>query len=201
MTLGLHAQRLETERILETTDSLIEANTNVDLVKYFEVSVGSYYKYEKKNNYISTAKFLSKKKLKNNTTEIWVLYHFKNSSIDGIRGATWIKLNPDLTLKEPIDLSFIPKFMWENKECDFISKKDALQIGINNFEKQGIKIEEPILQYNKDFELYIYELVNVLTKTKNQLGRDAGVTEVVRLNAKTGELIDRFDGAYGIIIR
>ena len=66
MTLGLHAQRLETERILETTDSLIEANTNVDLVKYFEVSVGSYYKYEKKNNYISTAKFLSKKKLKNN---------------------------------------------------------------------------------------------------------------------------------------
>jgi hypothetical protein len=196
-----YAQRLETKRIIEVSDSILRAKSTERLFKYFEISVGSYYKYLKKNNYSSTGKFLSKKKLKNNTIEVWVLYHFDYPEIEGIKGNFWMKLNDKLELIEGINLDFVPQFLWNGEPCNFISKQQALKAGIELFRKNGIKIEEPVLEYSDQYKLYTYLIINVLTKTKNQIGQDAGETEVIRLDAINGKLVERFDGAYGIIIR
>lgn len=199
-SLSVSAQKIQTERILKVSDSILLANTNEELFKQYEVSVGSYYKYQR-NKYITTGKFLSKKALKSKTTEIWVLYHFNYSKIKGIRGGTWIKLDNNLKLIDSIELEYIPDFLWKGEPCNFISKEKALELGIKEFEKNGIEIKEPVLEYNKKHQSYIYTVTNILTKMKNQIGKDAGQTEVVILEAVSGRLIEKYDGAYGIIIR
>lgn len=195
------AQRLKTKRILQISDSILLANTNEMLFTHFKISVGSYYRYQKNKRYSSAGKFLSKKKLKRRTMEIWVLYHFNHPEIDGVTNGTWIKLDINLGLIDTIALDFIPDFLWKNEPADFIAKREAVTLARKHFEKNGIEILEPVLEYSDSLNFYTYNVTKVLTKGKNQLGKDAGQTEVVILNAVSGELVEKFDGAYGLIIR
>ena len=114
---------------------------------------------------------------------------------------TWLKLVKNLYLIEPINLSFIPHFLLENRKCDFITKQKALKIGIENFKESGIKINEPILIFNIETNSYVYRVENVLTKSKNIIGKDTGKTEVLIINPLSGKIIERIEGLYGIIIR
>lgn len=55
--------------------------------------------------------------------------------------------------------------------------------------------------FNKETNSYNYRVENVLTKSKNITGKDTGKTEVLIIDAISGEIIDRKEGVYGIIIR
>ncbi len=200
ISISVCAQKIQTDKVLEVSDSILISNTNEELFKYYEVSVGSYYKYQK-NKHITTGKFLSKKTLKSKIIEIWVLYHFNYSKIEGIRGGTWIKLDNKLKLIDSIELEYIPDFLWKGEPCNFISKEKAQELGFKAFEKNGIEMKVPVLEYNKKYQSYVYTVTNILTKTKNQIGKDAGQTEVVILEAVSGRLLEKYDGQYGIIIR
>ena len=201
ISLIINAQQLYTEKVIKVADSVMISNTNENLYRLFDISEGSYYKYIKRNNLLSTGKFLDDKKLKKNTTEIWVLYHFDYPKVEGIHGGVWVKLDNKLCLIEKLDLSFIPSFLWTNETCNFIPKQSALKIGIGLFQKSGIEINEPILEYNESFKTYTYLITNKLTKTKNQFGENSGQTEVVRIDAINGKLLERYNGSYGVIIR
>jgi hypothetical protein len=195
-----NGQKLETDKIIKVSDSIMIANTNENLFKYFKISEGSYYKYLN-GKQLSTGKFLNHKKLNINTTEIWVLYHLIYPKVAGVYGGVWIKLDSKLKQIEKLNLDFVPGFLWNNDSCNFISKKEALKIGINSFQKSGIEIDEPVLGYSESFKRYTYTIMNKLTKTKNQMGKDAGQAENVRIDAITGVLLERFDSPYGVIIR
>jgi hypothetical protein len=130
-----------------------------------------------------------------------VLYLFNHPEINGVTNGSWIKLDSNLRLIDTIALDFITDFLWKNEPADFIAKMEALRLAREHFEKNGIEILEPVLEYSDSLNLYTYNVTNVLTKGKNQFGKDAGQTEVVILNAVSGELVEKFDGTYGLIIR
>lgn len=197
----LNAQRLETKKILEVADSIFLSNVNEDIFKLFEVSVGSFYKYQKLNKSTRTGKFLSHKKLKQRVTEIWVLYQFNYPEVKGIYGGTWVRLNNNLELIEDVDLNYIPDFIYENKPCNFLTIQQALEIGIEKFDNQGIEIKPPVLRYDSKYGIYTYYIGNILTKETSQSGRDYGKKEILILDAVTGEILERTDSYYGLIVR
>ena len=110
-------------------------------------------------------------------------------------------MDNNLRLIDTVALDFIPDFLWKNEPADFIAKQEALRLAHKHFEKNGIEILEPVLEYSHSLNIYTYNVTNVLTKSKNEFGKDAGQTEVVILNAVSEELIEKFDGAYRFIIR
>jgi len=197
---SLNAQRLKTQNVLKAADSLLSENTNAEIFQLFSGYTGSYQKF-KKGKFLNHMGFVNKKKLNRNVEEIWVLYHFNYSKIDGLRNGTWVKMDKNLKLIEPIDLSFIPQFLWENKESNFISKEEAFKIGIQNFNQTGIKVNEPILMFNKKTKSYNYRVENILTKSKNIIGNDTGEMEVLFIDSISGEIKERTKNIYGVVIR
>ena len=196
----INAQHLYTSKIIKVSDSIIIANTNERLSKYFNIDIGSYYKYTEKRKE-STDKFLNRKKLSKYTTEIWVNYDFNFPGIEGVRWSFWVKLDNKLKPIEKLDLSFIPEFLWANDTCNFISKQNALKIAIRYFLKNGIEICEPILEYNETFKQYTYLIANKLTKfeEERERGKFFGTAENVRIDAITGRFLERFECSYGVI--
>lgn|SRR5690606_5681533 len=197
----IFGQRIETEKVLKVADSIILSHIGESerIFKYFSITTG-HFKY-KNGKYNSSKHLLSRKKLKKSTYEIWVLYHFNYPEVEGVRGGTWVKLDKNLKLIEDIDLSFIPDFVWEKEPSNFITKQKALKIGIDNFENDGIQINEPILEFNKDYKKYTYSIGNVLTKSKNSIGKDTGEIEMIIIDAISGNFLERNDIVYGVIIR
>jgi len=195
-----HAQKLKTSDILKASDSILLQKTNPELFDFFSLSVGSYYKYSKKNT-VKIGKFLSKKRLKNKVLEIWVAYDFNYPDIKGVRGGNWVKLDSRFNLIEPISLEFIPSFLWKKQESNFISKELALKIATENFKKNGIKIEKPELFFDNKLKLYVYMITNKLNEYKNSADRPSGNTEIIKINAENGKIAETFDGYYGLIIR
>lgn len=198
--LIISAQKIDSEKVLQVSDSIILSKTNEVIFKHFQSGGGSYYKY-RKGNKVFTKSFSSKKRIEAKTEEIWILYHFYFSEIEGIRGNTWVKLDGDLKLIEEINLDFIPEFLWNNNPSNFISKQDAFQTAFENFKVKGLKIEEPTLIYNRDFKQYVFQVNNILTKEKNEIGNDTGEIEVVFIDAISGELVKIDKIIYGVIIR
>ena len=110
----MFSQKIKTENIIKTADSILTLEVGQNLFKYFTISEGSYYKYRTNNNYETTGKFLSKKVLHKNVTEIWVLYHFQCEKLQNARSGLWLKLNEKLNLIEPLKIKFIPDFLKNN---------------------------------------------------------------------------------------
>ena len=44
-------------------------------------------------------------------------------------------------------------------------------------------------------------LINKINEFKNAVNKPSGNTEVLKINAETGKILEKFDGYYGLIIR
>ena len=199
-SLNGFAQRIKTSDVLKISDSIILSNSNPYLNQFFTVNVGTYYSYKKRNRK-TTGKFLFKNRLKRNVIEIWINYSFLYQPSQNIRGGLWVKLNKNLELIEPISLDFIPKFLWNNDKSNFISIERAKEIATKHFEKSGIKIDEPELMFNEKSKSWVFLVINKLNEVQNIHNKPSGNTEVIKVDAVTGEIIEKFDGYYGLIIR
>ena len=62
-TSSIFSQKLLTENIIKTSDSILKLEVGEKLFKYFTISEGSYCKFQKKNNSKNYGKFLSEKVL------------------------------------------------------------------------------------------------------------------------------------------
>ncbi|MES2543782.1 MAG: hypothetical protein V4548_02775 [Bacteroidota bacterium] len=196
---SLFAQDLHTTKVLSISDSILFSKVDIKLKKYFKVSEGSYYKYSVSNK-SKTRKFLSRNKLKKTTIEIWVLYSFNYTEIDGIISGVWVKLDKNLKLIEPLNLNFIPDFIINNKKSNFIEKNIVTEIAFKSFSKKGIEVTEPKLHFIGKFEKYTYSIYNKTTKFKNSNGKDAGKMEILEIDAITGEILEKSDGYYGLMM-
>ncbi len=193
------AQRIWTEEVVKTSDSILLANTDERLFELFSVSRGSFYKYERKNRE-TTGKFLSKKKLKPDITEIWVLYSFIFPEIKEVHGGVWIKLDSELRIIEKPDLGLIPGFLWEGKACNFLSKEQAMFRARLLFNKIGFKIDEPALSYSKKHEKYVYEVANHYNRKIDVNNRsESAEAECIILDALSGELLERQNWEYNTL--
>ena len=199
--LVMFSQKIKTANIIKTTDSILTLEVGQNLFKYFNISDGSYYKYKTSNNLETTGKFLSKKVLHKNVTEIWVLYHFECEEVQNARSGLWIKLNEKLNLIEPLKIEFIPDFLKNNLPSNFVNIENAEKIIEKSFKQKGFEISKPKLKFDEKRAKYIYYSINKVTKTKNAYGKDCGETEIIEIDALNGEVLSLEKGYYGIIIR
>ena len=199
-TSTLFSQKIQTESIIKTSDSILTAEVGEKLFKYFTISEGSYYKF-RKNKYETTGKFLSKKAINEKVNEIWVLYHFECAELQNVRSGLWLKLNENLKLIEPLKIDFIPDFLKNNKPSNFITNESAEKIIEKSFKEKGFEISKPELKFDKKNGKYVYYSNNKITKSKNAVGEDCGEMENIEIDALNGEVLSLKKGFYGVIIR
>ena len=200
-TSSVFSQKIQTEKIIKTSDSILISKVGERLFKYFTISEGSYYIFSKNKSSLNYGKFLSEKVLRKNVTEIWILYHFECAELQNARSGLWIKLNEKLNLIEPLKIKFIPEFLKNNLSSNFITIENAEMIAEKSFKQKGFEISKPKLKFDEKKEKYIYYSINKLTKIKNANGKDCGETEILEIDALTGNLESLTKGYYGILIR
>ena len=193
------ATNINIERIVTVADSILVSKVGEHLKSYFEISeTGTHYKYLGSNKKVGTEQFLNKKKITKNAFEIWILYHFNYTKIDGMKSGIWIKLDADLQLIEEPNLNSVPAFLINDSPINFISKAAAKEMAMKVFSKKGNEVSEPKLQYIKKNEKYIYTVSN-----KASQGNKQKITEmeIVEIDVFTGKLLNQYDSYNGLIER
>ena len=192
LTLGLNAQRLRTEKIIDLSENYLREAVGQDLLNYFEPTENiSYYKLPaNKFGFENTKKLKKHGRIRKNWTKIWVFWNFNYSEVNGVRSGLWIKLNKKLELIEPIELDYIPKFVWEKRPSDFISVEKAKLIGDKHLTKTEFGRENPKLKFDNKKSEYIYEIWNKKTQEIDLDGKKHGVLEIIKISALTGKVIE-----------
>ncbi len=194
------AINIKTDRIVFVSDSILVSRVGEHLKEYFEISeTGTHYKYLISNNKIATDQFLSKKRITKNVFEIWVLYHFNYTKIEGIKSGIWLKLNANLQLIEEPNLNSVPDFLIHDSPITFISKNEAKAMAIKVFSINSSEVTEPKLEYIKKNEKYVYTVANKTTKNNNS--HKITEMEIVEIDVFTGKLLRRYDSYNGLIER
>lgn len=190
------ASNISTDRIIAVSDSILVSRVGEHLKEYFEISdTGSHFKYWASLKKVATDQFLTKKRITKNVIEIWVMYHFNYTKIDGIRSGIWIKLDENLQLIEEPNLSCVPDFLIHDGPMNFISKKDAREMALKVFTQKGVEVSEPILQYAKKNGKYVYTVSNKIAVANKKITE----MEIVELDVLTGKLLNRYDSYNGLI--
>ncbi|WP_298223407.1 hypothetical protein [Flavobacterium sp.] len=193
------ATNINTNRILTVSDSILVSKVGEHLKEYFEISdTGTHYKYLISNKRIGTEQFLDKKRITKNVLEIWILYHFNYTKIEGVKSGIWIKLDGNLQLLEEPNLNSVPDFLINNNPVTFISKKAAKEMALKVFTHKGYEVTEPKLEYLKKNEKYVYTVANKTSQANNQKITEM---EIVELDVFTGKLLNRYDSYNGLIER
>ena len=55
--------------------------------------------------------------------------------------------------------------------------------------------------FNDKTKSYVYIIVNKLNEFPNAANKPSGNTEVIKIDALKGNIVEKFDGYYGLIIR
>jgi hypothetical protein len=202
LSLGLNAQRLKTQEIIDLSKKHLREAVGQDLLKYFEPFEDiSYYTLPSNRFGFENMKDLRKNgRIRKNWTKIWVFWNFNYPLVDGVRSGLWVKLNKKLELIEPIELDYIPKFVWEKRPSDFISVEKAKLIGDKHLTKTEFGKENPRLKFDSRKSEYIYEIWNRKTQVIDSDGKKHGVLEIISINALTGKVIEITEGYYGKIL-
>jgi len=203
LSIGLNAQRLKTQDIIDLSEKYLIEAVGQGLFEYFKPTENiSYYKLPANRFGFENSKLLKKnRRIRKNWTSILVFWHFNYPEVDGIRSGVWVKINKQLELYEPIELDFIPKFVWEKRTCDFITIEEAIEIGKQNLTKTKFDRTKPKLSFDSKRKEYIYKIINKLTSEKDIYGKERGMTEILEINALTGKAYELKQGYHGIIIR
>ncbi len=201
-TLGLNAQQLRTEKIIDLSEKYLREAVGQDLLKYFEPTENiSYYKLPANRfGFENTKKLKKNGRIRKNWTKIWVFWNFNYPEVNGVRSGLWIKLNKKLGLIEPIELDYIPKFVWKKRPSDFISVEKAKLIGDKHLTKTELGRENPKLKFDDKKSEFIYEIWNKKTQEIDLDEKKHGVLEIIKISALTGKVIEITNGYYGKIL-
>ena len=202
LSLGLNAQRLKTEEITDLSEKYLREAVGQDLLKYFKPTENiSYYKLPANRfGFENTKKLKKNRRIRKNWTKIWVFWNFNFPEVSGVRSGLWVKINKKLELKEPIELDYIPKFVWKKRPSDFISVEKAKLIGDKHLTKTEFGRENPKLKFDDKRSEYIYEIWNKKTQEIDLDGKKHGVLEIIKISALTGKVIEITNGYYGKIL-
>ena len=101
---------------------------------------------------------------------------------------------------EPIELDYIPKFVWKKRPSDFISVEKAKLIGDKHLTKTELGRENPKLKFDDKKSEFIYEIWNKKTQEIDLDEKKHGVLEIIKISALTGKVIEITNGYYGKIL-
>ena len=195
---GIASGSIPTQKVIAVTDSILVSKVGEHLRCYFEISKeGSHYNYLSSNKKSIAELFVDKKKIKKNFHEIWVLYQFNYTKIEGMKSGIWIKLDGNLQLLEEPNLKSVPDFLIHDLPSTFITKKLAKEIAEKSFFNTIDVISDAKLEYLKKKDKYIYTIANKTLKIIE--GKRVVALEVIELDAYTGKLVNRYDSYNGLI--
>jgi len=184
------SQRLKAEDVNTLSKQHLLKAVGPDLMTYFKSTNDiSYYTLPKNRYGYEKSKLLKRnKRIRKKWTYIYIFWHFKYPEIEGIRSGFWVKFDKELKLIEPINLDFIPPFLWNKEPSNFISKKEATQIGNQHLSMYKLERSAPKLTFDRRRKKYIYTLTNRLPNSANSWGLEYSCLEILVLSAVSGEV-------------
>jgi len=177
--------------IIKKADSIMKATVGERIFnQYFHYDNQSYYEYKNFWGKTGWKTLIDTKRTKGQFKNMRVRYLFCLDIFDISCLFTWVQFDSNLNKNDSVDISFIPNYVLENKPCNFINDKDALQIAKATFTKQGIKPISLGLSYDRNKNIYYWRADNVLTENTDSFGSKYGQVQYVDINALTGKIID-----------
>lgn len=196
--LSAFAITIKTNTVIAITDSILISRVGEHLFPYFEISnEGTHYNYLASNKKLVSELLINKRKITKKFNEIWVLYQFNYTKIEGLKSGIWIKLDANLQLLEEPNLNAVPNFLIHDEPSNFITKHKAKEIASQIFTGKNNTISDPILEYSKKKEKYIYSIANKTIKTIET--KKVVELEIIELDVYSGKLLRRYESYNGLI--
>lgn len=198
-----YGQKIKSNDAIQVSENYLREAVGERLITYFNFSKpnGSFYRIEKNRfGYQATKSLCPNKRIKRNFREIWVHWNFNFSELEGVNSGLWVKLDKELKLLESIELDFIPLFLWKNESTNFIGIEKAKEIARVNKTNPNFGTDEPKLMFYDKEKVYVYEIWNKITENVEYDGKKHGKLEILKVNALTGQLLEKTNGYYGKIL-
>jgi hypothetical protein len=197
------------EKIITKADSIVKNHISKDLLKYFHRdSVLINYDFRKScwRKYLNRHGQVKRgEQTKGRFERALIFYHFKYAEpmINGalnkgfLPGSIDIIFDANLNSLDRIELSFIPKYVRENRPCDFISMDKAITLGEKANIRKGIEPITATLNWdNGEFKRYCWWITSPLTKEQHD-DHIHGEADTVTIDAVTGEILSHTTTTYG----
>jgi hypothetical protein len=194
------SQTYSYEQIVGTADSIVKANLDPKLLKYFSRDSGDI-KYEFKRNkwrkYKTRYARINKGEITKgnfNRTHMFYGFHYKEPLINDplvpgfLPGDIFLVFDSKLNQTEQVDLSFIPKYVREQRPCDFITMDKAIELSKLDKIQNGLEPLTATLSYNGNLKNYCWCVTSVLKKEPYR-NSTRGEADTVTIDALTGQIL------------
>lgn len=199
ISTNLYGQQYYSADIIKKADSIMQATVGERIFKqYLRYDSSSYYEFESLSGKTKWKTLTDIKRTKGKFKNISVRYLFCLNKYNIYCLSTSIQFDSSLNQKGTIATYFIPEYVMNNTECNFITDTVALNIAKSKFTRQGIKPITAGLTYDYNKKLYIWSVDNTLTKNIDSFGKNYGEIQIVEIDALTGKVINFYpDAIYG----
>ncbi len=195
----IFGQQFDTDFIINRADSILKKTVGDSIYKYFKYDTDSYYEYVNRFGKTNWETLNKKPKTKGDFVEVSVRFYFDYPNPKEIGGTTHVKFDKNLLLQDSLYLDFLPDFLRENRECDFLDSTKALEIAKDSILKNGLYDLTVHLHYDRFRKKYVYVFDNILSEDLDFAGNKNGDVEIVEVDAVTGSILDRRISWYGPI--
>lgn len=202
------AQQHDYETIIGKADSIVKGSVPLQVMKYFSRD-STEIKYEFRTPRWQKYKTRHDKLTKGQTTKgefkrTFLYYHFryKESMINDplvrgyLPGGISLVFDSKLNQTEEIDVSFIPKYVIEERPCDFITMDKAIALAVVDKIKNGLRSLDATLSYNSTMKNYCWWVSAALTEEKDG-NSTRGEADTVTIDAVTGKILSHEITYYG----
>lgn len=195
----IFGQQFHTDFIINRADNILKETVGDSIHRYFKYDKHSYYEYVNRFGKTKWETLNKKPRTKGKFVEVDVRFYFDYPYVDEIGGTTHIEFDKDLSLTDSIYLDFLPDFIKENRNCDFIDSTAALHIAKDSISKKGLYDLTVFLHFDIFRKRYIYVIDNILSEKLDFAGNKQGDMEIVEVDAVSGEILDHRISWYGPI--
>ena len=188
-------QRYSIDGVIKKADSLLTASVGKDIFKEcFRLDSTSYFE-TKTTFHRAKIRYLTKTKRTNGKLRlISVRYDFYIKLFNPYI-TTSVVFDQYLHLKQPIETSFIPQFIWNKTENNFLSEIDALQTAKAKFVKKGLKPLGATLTYDSYRKLYLWTVTNITAEYKGYNDEISREVEFLEIDAINGKILNYYPAA------
>jgi len=173
------SQTYETKRIISKADSILKSTAGDSLYHFFEFDPTTDYEYRIRNNKLKSEAVNKKPLTKGDFKKSYVRFNFNHPKYSWINRSTSVRFDSLLNLSEPIDLDFIPAFLKEGRENNFISAKQAIHIAKNCFKEDVNEIDGRLVYNLFNIQGYSWLISNHFKQRQAELVIIDPVTEKV----------------------
>jgi hypothetical protein len=183
-------QKYYTDHIIKTADSIMVAAVGQKIFdEHYKFDSNSYYESKNLLNKSIIKRITKTKKTKGDIKFINVQYKFYVGKFEQPFIWSGLLFDKFLKLENPVDTSYIPKFILHGTTSHFLTENDILKIAKDKFQKSGIKPIELSLTFNHSRKEYVWSIVNIIHEWQDAYDNIQRQVDLLEVNATSGEII------------